>query len=59
MEKRRLLNFVVSNSTRANGELGATLREPFGFVAEKAKFTSSAEAAGACNFADHSSWLGN
>jgi site-specific DNA recombinase len=39
MQKRRLLNFVVSNSTWANGELNANLREPFGFIAEMAKFT--------------------
>ena len=32
MEKRRLLNFVVSNSTWANGELNATLREPLGLL---------------------------
>ena len=59
MEKRRLLNFVVSNSTWANGELKATLREPFGFIAEMAKFTSSANVAGTRNLADHSGWLGN
>ena len=33
-EAAGLLNFVVSNSTWANGELNANLREPFGFTAE-------------------------
>ena len=37
MQKRRLLNFVVSNSAWANGELKANLREPFGFIAEMAE----------------------
>ncbi len=59
MEKRRLLNFVVSNSTWANGELKATLREPFGFIAEMAKFTSSGGSTNGANFADRSGWLGN
>jgi hypothetical protein len=34
-------------------------REPFGFIAEMAKFTLSAESGDARNFADHSGWLGN
>ena len=59
MEKRRLLNFVVSNSTWANGELKATLREPFGFIAEMAKFASSVNADSSQTLADHSGWLGN
>lgn len=32
MLKRRLCNFVVSNSTWVNGELNANLREAFGFI---------------------------
>ncbi len=36
MEKRRLLNFVVSNTTWSNGELRATFREPFGFLVKTA-----------------------
>lgn len=59
MEKRRLLNFVVSNSAWANGELKSTLREPFRFIAEMAKFTSGPEARNGKNFADHPDWLGN
>jgi hypothetical protein len=35
-----LLNFVVSNPTWANGELKATLGEPFGFIAEMAQFNT-------------------
>jgi len=59
MQKRRLLNFVVSNSTWANGELNANLREPFGFIAEMARFTSGGGSSNGANFADHSGWLGN
>jgi site-specific DNA recombinase len=59
MQKRRLLNFVVSNSTWANGELDASLREPFGFIAEMARFTSGGGSSNGANFADHSGWLGN
>ena len=59
-EKRRLLNFVVSNSTWEDGELNANLREPFGSIAEMAKFTSRAAVqSNGANFADHSGWLGN
>ena len=59
MQKRRLLNFVVSNSTWANGELNASLREPFGFIAEMVKFTSGGGSSNGASFADHSAWLGN
>src|SRR6266478_9893855 len=59
MQKRRLLNFVVSNSTWGNGELNANLREPFGFIAEMARFTSGGGSSNGTNFADHSGWLGN
>jgi site-specific DNA recombinase len=59
MDKRRLLNFVVSNSTWANGELRATFREPFGFITKMAKFVSESGAPNGGNFAEHSAWLGN
>lgn len=59
MEKRRLLNFAVSNSEWANGELNATLREPFGFIAEMPTYTSGGGSSNGANVADHSNWLGN
>jgi hypothetical protein len=52
MQKRRLLNFVVSNSTWANGELNANLREPFGLIAEMARFTSGGGLPNRANFAN-------
>ena len=33
-EKRRFLNFVLSNSTWTNGELEVTYRQPFDIIAE-------------------------
>jgi hypothetical protein len=51
--------FVVSNSAWANGELKATLREPFEFIAEMAQFASSVKADSGRNLADHSGWLGD
>jgi hypothetical protein len=37
----------------------AVLREPFGFIAEMARFTSGGGSSNGANFADHSGWLGN
>jgi hypothetical protein len=51
--------FVVSNSAWANGELKATLREPFGFIAEMAQFASSVKANSSRNLAGHSGWPGD
>ncbi len=33
-EKRRLLNFLLSNSTWKDGQLTPTYRKPFNFIAE-------------------------
>jgi site-specific DNA recombinase len=45
-EKRRLLNFLVSNSTWRGGELTATLRQPFDLIAETTAFDAKRKAAG-------------
>ncbi len=45
-EKRRLLNFLVSNSTWRNGELTATLRQPFDIIAEITAINVTRKAAG-------------
>jgi hypothetical protein len=57
-EKRRLLNFVCSNSIWANGELHATLRQPFNLIAEMGVIASRAGAANARNLAERPEWLG-
>jgi hypothetical protein len=43
-EKKKLLGFVLPNSTWANGELNVTLREPFDLLAEMNAVASSVEA---------------
>jgi site-specific DNA recombinase len=45
-EKRRLLNFLVSNSTWRDGELTATLRQPFDLIAETTAIEANRKAAG-------------
>ena len=58
-EQRRLLNFVLSNSTWKNGELTPSFRQPFDLIAEAAANARTAEAAGALNSPGHPVWLGN
>ncbi len=58
-EKRRLLGFVLSNSTWANGHLNVTLREPFDLVAEMNAAALSAAASGSQNLSDCPEWLGD
>jgi hypothetical protein len=41
-EKRRLLNFVLSNCTWEDGEVVATFRQPFDLLAETATIAASA-----------------
>ncbi len=45
-EKRRLLDFVLSNSTWANGVLTPVFRQPFDLLADAAAVTRSKKAAG-------------
>ena len=56
-EKRKLLNFVVSNSSWRDGELTVTLRQPFDLIAEMSTVSSCFEPAEGRNLADHSGWL--
>src|SRR5262245_38796388 len=45
-EKRRLLDFVLSNSTWANGVLTPVFRQPFDLLADAAAITRTKKAAG-------------
>ncbi len=45
-EKRRLLNFLVSNCSWRDGELTATLRQPFDLIAETTAIDAKRKAAG-------------
>ena len=46
-EKRRLLDFVLSNCTWANGELTPEFRQPFDMIADMAMACATEKAAGA------------
>jgi site-specific DNA recombinase len=56
-EKRRLLNFVVSNCTWKRGELVATLRQPFDLLAETTAVAARAGTGNRTNLAKSDIWL--
>jgi hypothetical protein len=56
-EKRRLLNFVLSNSTWNNGELTPEFRQPFDVLAVTNKSYKSKRAARACPGGTFENWL--
>ena len=58
-EQRRLLNFVLSNSSWKNGELTPTFRQPFDLIAEVAAKAKDQEGDGALNSPEHPAWLGS
>ncbi len=57
-EKRRLLNFLVSNCSWRDGELTATLREPFDLIAQTAEKDAKRKAAGEVSSGVSEIWLG-
>jgi site-specific DNA recombinase len=56
-EKRRLLNFVVSNCSWRDGELTATLRQPFDLLAQTTAMAAMAAADGRSKSAKTEIWL--
>jgi len=58
-EKRRLLNFVLSNCTWDDGEVVATFRQPFDLLAETTDCAARQEAGNAANSAKNEIWLGD
>src|SRR5215813_8583526 len=56
-EKRRLLNFVVSNCTWKGGELIADLRQPFDLLAETTAIAAQAADGNRPNLAKTEIWL--
>jgi site-specific DNA recombinase len=58
-EKRRLLNFVLSNCTWEDGKVVATFRQPFDSLAQAIAFTMSAATGSDSNSAKSEIWLGN
>lgn len=58
-EKRRLLNFVLSNCTWEDGEVVATFREPFDMLAETTLRAARVAADDKANTPKTEIWLGN
>ena len=58
-EKRRLLNFVLSNCTWEDGEVVATFRQPFDVLAETATAAARVEAGENAKSARNEIWLGD
>ena len=58
-EKRRLLNFVLSNCTWEDGEVVATFREPFDLLAETAVSAARIAAGDTRKSAKTEIWLGD
>ena len=56
-EKRRLLNFLVSNCSWRDGELTATLRQPFDLIAETTAIDAKRKAAGEVSNGLSEIWL--
>jgi len=57
-EKRKLLDFVVSNSTWRDGKLASTYRQPFDLIAETALRSEGVEAKQGVEIAKSEIWLG-
>ncbi|KRQ16714.1 hypothetical protein AOQ71_04570 [Bradyrhizobium manausense] len=55
-DKRRLLNFVLSNSTWRDGELTATFRQPFNIIAEMSNGPPDEDGDGGPDPAPRSGW---
>ena len=58
-EKRRLLNFVLSNCSWEDGEVFATFRQPFDMLAETATAAARIERDESAKSAKNEIWLGN
>ena len=57
-EKRRLLDFVLSNCTWKDGELQATFRQPFDLIIASTKAHSHKKAAGVASNGLFENWRG-
>ena len=56
-EKRRLLNFLVSNCSWQGGELTANMRQPFDLIAQTTLMDKKQNAAGKVPSGDFEIWL--
>ena len=58
-QKRRLLNFVLSNCTWEDGEVVATFRQPFDLLAETTAIAARHAAGNTAKRAKSEIWLGD
>ena len=58
-QKRRLLNFVLSNCSWENGEVVATFRQPFDLLAETTAIAARHNAGDTALPAKRENWLGD
>ena len=58
-EKRRLLNFVLSNCSWEDGEVVATFRQPFDLLAQTTAIATRAATRSGSNSAKSEIWLGD
>ena len=58
-QERRLLNFVLSNCSWTEGEMTATFRQPFDFLAETNAIAARQEAGTMANSGKSENWLGD
>jgi hypothetical protein len=56
-EKRRLLNFLLSNCTWEDGEVVASFRQPFDMLAETMASPLRSEAVNGTKITEHEKWL--
>ncbi len=56
-EKRRLLNFVLSNCSREDGEVVATFRQPFDLLAETTALAARSSMGSGGNSSKNEIWL--
>lgn len=58
-EKRRLLNFVLSNCSWEDGNVAVTFRQPFDLLAKTTALAARSKAGDSGNLAETEIWLGN
>lgn len=58
-EKRRMLNFALSNCTWKDGKLSASFKQPFSFIAESTAIVASTAGKDGLNSPSRLEWLGN
>jgi site-specific DNA recombinase len=58
-EKRRLLNFLLSNCTWRDGQIGVKFRQPFDLLAETNAAAKDFGTGNRADLAESEIWLGN